>query len=278
VLALLLTFCFFLSSSGLFAGVEDGIFIIGLWGRAGDGGGIENDIIPNLKSQLQKLHIPEENFIVDSWNPESNSTPGPKPSTRYHLSRLTSALDRAGVKKPKFLAIIGHSFGGWAAARLSKLISSELGYIPDVVYLFDPVVWKDYAHDASERDVVGKFSKSFYQENSVFDVNPCLWVTSIGVVAEFLSDCRITLNASCGSRFNGLTEGSERIEVRRRRNGVAESKNCGFSSFTVPISHTSIDDDTYLQRNVSEHILRKVRNIIEFKDGEYNGPGNWIPR
>lgn len=87
--------------------------IIGIWGRAG-GNGIPG-LIGELTPRLMALGVPGNNIFSMSWNPSHNDDPFKTPATDRHLAEISGR-----TAAPSYVAIIGHSYGGWAACRLSR--------------------------------------------------------------------------------------------------------------------------------------------------------------
>ena len=91
------------------------VVVMGIWGRGG-GDGVPG-LIKELTPRLTALGVPASNVFSVSWNPDHNDSPFEAPDTDQHLAEV-----HARTVTPSYLALIGHSYGGWAFA------CSHVGY------------------------------------------------------------------------------------------------------------------------------------------------------
>lgn len=99
------------------------VVVIGIWGRAG-GDGIPG-LIKELTPRLTAIGVPDNNLFSMSWNPDHNDSPFETPNTDRHLREV-----QVQTASPSYVAIIGHSYGGWAACRLSHQLQPTPNFVP----------------------------------------------------------------------------------------------------------------------------------------------------
>lgn len=133
--------------------MRDRIVIMGISGLSG-GAGAEG--IPKMIERFREkigrpLDIPDRNVFFTKWNATSN----PNPSSAPDVPKLKEAIEII-TPNPAYLAIIGHSFGAWAAIRLSR----SLPYEPDFIGLID-LVYNVGADNVFPR---GRIVQSWYQD------------------------------------------------------------------------------------------------------------------
>lgn len=107
--------------------------VSGLWGCSGDRSEGIGELCDLLRGRLQPLAVPAGNVFAMSWSPGHNSEPWAAPDTDEHARQLTSR-----TAQPTYVAIIGHSYGGWAASLPSRRLA-DAGRPADYVAIIDPV-------------------------------------------------------------------------------------------------------------------------------------------
>lgn len=80
------------------------------------------------------MGVNPDNIFRRSWNTDHDSDPSGAPDA----NDINSEIERR-TTNPSYLAIIGHSYGGWAACKVSKITNR----VPDFVGLIDPVFGPD---------------------------------------------------------------------------------------------------------------------------------------
>lgn len=236
----------------------ESVYVVGTWGRDGSNGGID-DIVERLRRELAPFGVPGKNVYTQAWSKSraTDDLPGDVPATEKHVERLMS-LSPNGAS---YLALIGHSFGGWAAARMSTSLPPSLPV--SSVFLLDPVIMKGYRDRSNESGVKSSYGINFYQDQSIIDIDPCI----LGQIAETQiaigNRCDLLGDFSCGQKFHGLSEGNWKVTYQRNSQGVDLKKSCDLiGRQKLRTSHTSIDDDAYLQETIVNKIVDDVRNLL----------------
>ncbi len=228
------------------------VMVVGTYGRAGSGGGV-SDLVEKLRNELLSLGIPEENIYVQSWNLDGDNGPGPDPTTGRHTKRIKDILDNHNQTTPNYLALFGHSFGGWASALLSQKVQEDIGYTADKVFLLDPVIFSTYRWDDEQNEVEAKAGTSWYQENAISttEINHCFPIKS----CDYLADI------SCGQQFDGIV--NEESKYQRKADGSVLKKDCTLNGKQRKLQvHTTIDDDAYLQQTIFNEIVTDIKTQI----------------
>ena len=227
------------------------VVVVGTWGRAGKGGGVD-DTIKTLRTILGTLGVPPENIYSQPWskNEKDDDIPGPAPATSVHLDRLNEVESRLGSKKISYLAMIGHSFGGWAAARMSRSRKA------DSLFLLDPVIQVGYRDHPGERHTDAVYGVNYFQKESIEDLGTC----PLGRV-DLFNKCDYIGDVSCGQTFKYLSEGNRQIRFARNAEGRRKKTSClGFSHYRK-IAHTTIDDDKHLRNQIITKIISDIKKI-----------------
>lgn len=102
----------------------------------GGSSGME-DLRKKLVAELRSLNVPENNIMLKPWTEGSESDPNSQPV----YNRLARTINEI---RPLSVCIIGHSYGGWAACRLSR----KLNTVPSYIALFDPM----FSYKSRRRD------------------------------------------------------------------------------------------------------------------------------
>lgn len=213
---------------------------MGIWGRAGGDGipGLLKELLPRLTG----LGVQPENVFSVSWNPTHNDDPVGNPDMARQLEMV-----RRRVPSPSYVAIIGHSYGGWAACRLSR----ELLRPPNYVALIDPVFGP---LGDSERIVapVGDNIHNWYQRNSITE--PTVFEDCLGRVVGCPG------GVSCGRSIDGIH--NHEVKWRRKWNGNKMKRSCGFGVRRPRYAfHLNIDSDRHIWRQITEQIEFDIRAL-----------------
>jgi len=194
-----------------------------------------------LQRELGSLGVKPENIFTRSWNRLQDDNPFGAPLIEDLLSEISRRSSN-----PNYLALIGHSYGGWAACRLSRVTSR----VPDFVGLIDPVFGP--TNTLTEGNIPrGKYIKNWYQNNGIIAGDPC---TGIGRVP-------------CTSAKQGISCGYQNIpgaeniheEFLKDWEGNRKRVSCIGGHKHMPTSHTNIDEDDWIHRQIRDQILKDLR-------------------
>lgn len=220
--------------------------VIGIWGRAG-GDGIPG-LITELSPRLTALGVPASNIFSISWNPDHNNSPFETPDTDRHLAEVIARTARS------YVAIIGHSYGGWAACRLSRRLQPA----PDLVALIDPV----FGPNGDGEQIVQPYGDkihNWYQRNSITE--PTVLEDCLGTVVGCPG------GVSCGRSIPGIN--NHEVKLRHDWDGKELKRDCVGGSKPRHSFHLNIDSDRHVWRQIIEMIetdikaLKDVPIIIE---------------
>lgn len=224
--------------------------ISGRGGVAGAGRGMVQ-LRDTLRNELQSLGIKPDNIFRRSWNHNQDDNPFGAP----WVEDLLREIDRRS-KNPSYLAIIGHSYGGWAACRLSRVTSR----VPDFVGLIDPVFGSTSTF--TNGDIPrGKFIKNWYQNNSVFGTEPC---TGIGVPCSPASN-----GISCG--YQNVPGAHENVNEHFLKDWEGNRKrvSCGVGPRRhLLTSHLNIDEDQWIHRQIRDQIYNDLSKLIRVRQAD----------
>ncbi|MCR8927516.1 RICIN domain-containing protein [Priestia megaterium] len=230
--------------------IAEQAIIICISGRGGAGPGGISDLRNTLQRELVPLGVKPDNIIRANWNYKNQEDPSLFPSTQELLGEISSRS-----RTPSYLAIIGHSYGGWAACKLSRVTSR----VPDFIGLIDPVF--GYNNTFTSGDIPrGNFIKNWYQNNSIVGGDPC---TGAGKIP-----CsRPSGGISCG--YKDVTGAHEIVNEHFLKNwdGSRKSVSCGASGIVVSrphllTSHVNIDDDKWIHRQIRDRIYADLSKRI----------------
>ena len=98
------------------------------WAANADSGMI--DFANRLRDELSPLGINGNNIFHRSWNHGSDGDATDSPDVGDIIREIANRL---GV--PSYIGLVGHSYGGWAACRVS--IASELPKPADFIGMVD---------------------------------------------------------------------------------------------------------------------------------------------
>ncbi|PLT28181.1 hypothetical protein [Peribacillus deserti] len=218
--------------------MNENVVIVCISGRSGSSvgtTGIER-IRDMLRKELYTLEINPENIFRRSWNRNEDDNPFGEPD----VNDINSEINHR-TTSPSYLAIIGHSYGGWAACRLSKVTNR----IPDFVGLIDPVF--GLKNSLGAQDVPrGNLIKNWYQNNCIVNGDPC---TGLGKIP-------------CSQRGAGFSCGYQNVEgainvqeeFRRDWNGNRKRVSCLGGRRYILTSHVDIDEDSWIHRQIRDQI------------------------
>ncbi len=200
-----------------------------------------------LRNRLRSAYgVNPENIFHRSWNINHSNDPLFFPL----VNDLTREINRRN-SNPSYLAIIGHSFGGWAACRLSKVTNK----IPNFIGLVDPVFGISNTL-MKPRDVPrGSVITNWFQDNGISIPSMCLDKTR---------PCTPLINGiSCG--FQDVPGAVRKpVEFLRTASGTIRTVNClGQGRVRLRASHVTIDDDARIHRLIFNQINNDLRKIIK---------------
>lgn len=198
---------------------------------SGYGGASSPSGITNLRDRIRRVlvprGVPKGNIFRSSWNHgrgDHNATGAP--NTSHIQSEINSRADR-----PSYLALIGHSFGGWAVCKVSR----SRDPVADFVGLIDPVF--GLANSLQEDTYpMGRSIVSWHQRNGIM-------YTPAGVVPC----ARGRDLVPCGHRN---VAGAQNIDV-------SHLKHAG-----RPVVHTTIDDASSVTDQIVDRIMASFSILI----------------
>ncbi|MEK7015966.1 fascin domain-containing protein [Bacillus sp. FSL R9-9410] len=225
--------------------IAERAILICISGRAGAGKGGISNLREKLVRELGPLGVKPANIIRARWNYSQDDDPFGAPS----IKELLKEIEMRNTK-PSYLAIIGHSYGGWAACKLSRVTSR----VPDFVGLIDAVFGS--TNTFTNGDIPrGNFIKNWYQNNSILGGEPC---TGIGK-----TPCTSANNGiSCG--YNNIPGVHENINEHflKDSDGNRKRVSCIGGRVHLLTSHTNIDDDEWIHRQIRDQIYTDLSRII----------------
>ncbi|MEF3312033.1 hypothetical protein PV433_24415 [Paenibacillus sp. GYB004] len=227
------------------AGKAGDIVVICINGRSGMNSPGISKLRDTLYIRLSPLGVPARNVFRRSWNQNEDGNPLGTP----WIWDLNNEIEERS-RKPSYLAIIGHSYGGWAACRLSRVTAK----IPNYIGLIDPVFGPGNTMNAADIPKAHMI-KNWYQHNGVTSGNPC---TGFGMIPCF----PVENGLSCGYQE---VPGAQNMLVRYMRSwdGTPTTVECpGIGEVPVPATHGNIDDDLWIQRQITEHIVQDVKKLL----------------
>ncbi|MBH0231366.1 hypothetical protein [Halobacillus yeomjeoni] len=228
----------------------ENVIIACISGRAGAGedSGI-TQIRNSLRAALAPLGVKPENIFKRSWNHNQDENPFGAP----WLEDLNNEIEQRS-KKPSYLAIIGHSYGGWAACKLSRITTKT----PDFVGLIDPVFGSTNRFTPGDTPRSG-LTINWYQNNGITIIDPC--------IGALVTPCPPPTNGiSCGN--TAVPAIKRHVSYQRDWNGKLIKKPCfnpipelGISIVKAPLqtSHVNIDDNAWIHRQIFEQINSDLR-------------------
>jgi hypothetical protein len=222
--------------------------VIGIWGRAG-GDGIPG-LIKELSPRLELLGVPATNIFSMSWNPDHNDDAFTSPDFESHRRAI---VDRGGGSGSAYIAIIGHSYGGWAACLLSRNIKPQ----PRYVALIDPVFGPTGDLEPIVEPIVnqhpgaGGIIHNWYQRNSITE--PTVVEDCTGVVFGCPG------GVSCGRSIPGVN--NHEVKWQFTWNGNRKRRSCPGGRKGRHSYHLNIDSDRFVWGQIIEQIEADVRAL-----------------
>ncbi|PFK46727.1 hypothetical protein COJ23_22245 [Priestia megaterium] len=225
--------------------IRGDVVIICISGRGGVGSpsGMV-DLRDKLRNALTPLGVIPDNIFHRSWNHGESDNPFGAP----WVSDLNREIERR-TSNPSYLAVIGHSYGGWAACRLSNATKR----IPDFVGLIDPVFGPSNTFVEGDRPR-GQLIKNWYQNNSIVGGDPC---TGWG-------------KAPCGPTSNGISCGYKSVpgahenikeEFDKTWEGNRKRARCPWGRVHILTSHVTLDDNQWIQRQIYDKLVSDIGRI-----------------
>ncbi|NOU94426.1 hypothetical protein GC093_14535 [Paenibacillus sp. LMG 31456] len=201
--------------------------------KSGTNNGMSN-LSDTLRSRLNSsFTINPNNIFQISWNENNDSDLTSVPL----ISAIQSKIYRRS-QNPKYLAIIGHSFGGWAACRLSRVTTK----VPNYIALIDPVFGPTNTLRRPVDVPRGTRITEWFQNNGI----------------EGIRNCPPILRVPCSSSRDGIAcgyQGVPRASQRRVINlrtwtGIVRRIKCNGNKVPLRAYHTNIDDDQWIHRQI----------------------------
>jgi len=212
--------------------------------RSGTNNGMSN-LSDTLRNRLNSsFAINPENIFQISWNEDNDGDPRSVPL----ISVIQSEINKRSLN-PKYLAVIGHSFGGWAACRLSRVTTK----VPNYIALIDPVFGPTNTLRRPVDVPKGKYIAEWFQNNGI----------------EGVRNCPPILSVPCSSPSDGIACGHQgvprasQIHVTNLRSwtGVVRRINCNGNLVPLLAYHTNIDDDQWIHRQIYNRINNDLKRI-----------------
>jgi hypothetical protein len=255
------------------------VVIVGITGfLGGDDAGVAR-LIRELQVILRDLGddltVPHQNIAHRPWNRAADIAMdfSKKPETDVHRDLVR---DISG--NPSYVAIIGHSFGGWSASLLSR----ELSPRPNYVALIDPVFGP--AGDTEKRvNPHADEADNWFQRNAIWVDNadhcagtvlPSLadvfifgpLTISIKLCGQVLPHEKAQFGLACGRELDPNIVRNHPRKWERDRNGNEKKIKCRLQGKKRRfIAHTSIDDDEHIWEQVEQKIISDLKALIEIE-------------
>lgn len=224
------------------------VVIVCVNGRSGTGGGMEK-LRNKLRQKLSPFGIPRDNIMTRSWNRNADDDPFSAPN----LDDLKGII-RVRARNPTYLALIGHSYGGWACSQLSRSLKLHDRIHTNFVGLVDPVYGPSNSvgsDDWPEAIVI----RNWYQNNGISAGNQCL-------PGRAMVPCsRIEGGVSCGYRN---VRGAEIIKETfvKKWNGDRIRKTCELGrKIHLYVTHTTMDDNKWIWRQCYDQISEDLDRL-----------------
>ncbi|PEC07530.1 hypothetical protein COM38_26895 [Bacillus toyonensis] len=222
------------------------IVCINGWNGGGPFGGMVT-LKEELQEKLAPLGVPSNNIFRRSWNHGGDNDTTGTPDVGDLLREIGSRTEN-----PSYLAIIGHSFGGWAACQLSQ----KTNRIPDFVGLFDPVFGIENV--IKDRDKPrGLNIQNWFQHNSI-TYEPC---SGVKIPCSKPYD-----GFSCG-HSNVTDAQNHRERYEKWESGRVKEVECTILPGVkikrkVLTSHMAMDSNPILHERVKNIIHDDLRKMI----------------
>ncbi|WP_169089197.1 hypothetical protein [Paenibacillus sp. PL91] len=227
--------------------VSGDVVIICISGR---GGGTENGmtkLVSTLRANLTKTYgINPQNIFHSRWNKDHNSDPFAAPS----LSDLQNQINKR-VINPSYLAIVGHSYGGWASCKLSRVTKKP----PNFVGLIDPVFGP--TNTLSNNDLPkGNKIFNWYQNNGI---------SGTQCPSKTLIPCSSPSEGiSCGYQLiPGVNKAIKVVYLKKWDNKTFKTVRCLGKTVRIRAYHTNIDDDDGVHRQIFDQINNDLKTLLK---------------
>lgn len=236
------------------------VVIVGIHGFGSTGDGGIGKLLKHLKDRLKNIeelkYVSDANFVRLAWNRDI-SNPYLPPETDYHLGRIKDVTDT-----PSYVALIGHSFGGWSVCEVSRNLPWSEYPLADFVALIDPV-YGPLGDSEPRVNPHGRKMKNWYQRKAVTLTNAeqCAgepWPTN---------NCTGPLptpGIACGRELDTPDVDNEVVDWERDEDGDRERIDC---PFPVPnkdrmIAHDTIDGDKFIRHKIEDQIITDLFALI----------------
>ncbi|OHY73338.1 hypothetical protein [Priestia aryabhattai] len=203
------------------------------------------DLVGRLQTALEDLGVPKNNIFHRSWNEGNDSDPGKPPQK----GDILKEIDKRSPN-PSYLAIIGHSFGGWTACRVSRDTVRK----PDYVGLIDPVFGTDNSMEPIDNPRAVKL-RSWTQDNGIeFFGGPCFNhpVPCSSSRAGF----------ACGYKDveDAYVEDYQAFDVEYKQNwdGSIAKHKCRWWEIDTRAVHTNMDENGNIRKLICNEIFDDI--------------------
>ncbi len=224
--------------------------------------------------------VPEGNIYRIGWKRSGDDNPLGEPDTDEIQKKIDVIL--GDNHQPSYLAVIGYSYGGWAACRVAR----ELERQPDYVALIDPVFGPKNVQ-REEDTPRGAYVEYWYQRNAVWLGEP---VTA--ELVRHLSLGELSVGAggipciegipknpgiSCG--FHPVTgaHAAHKAVYRKKWDGSIRTVAARTDAFKIGgkviidkqtigrvqqlISHVTMHEDEHIWRQIHDRIVRDLAEV-----------------
>jgi len=193
-----------------------------------------------IRDKLIPLEVKFDNIFRRSWNHNEDDNPFGMP----WIEDLNSEINQR-TTSPSYLAIIGHSYGGWAACLLSRATNR----VPDFIGLIDPVFGPRNSMESVDPPR-GNLIKNWYQNNSIINGEPC---TGIG---------RIPCSSPSAGLSCGYTDvpGADNIKEEFQKDWDSNRRrvSCIDGRKHILTSHVDIDDNAWIHRQICDQLYNDL--------------------
>ncbi|PGN34891.1 hypothetical protein CN968_26120 [Bacillus thuringiensis] len=210
----------------------------------------------DLRKRLSPLGIPDDNIFHRPWNQGGESQPDQSPN---HNDILREIQNR--TKNPRYIALVGHSYGGWAACKVSRAI--DVNHI----VLLDPVFGPDNKVESDDVPIA-PIIENWCQDNAIMILNYCTpWIR---VPCVSTSTHR---GLACGNQdVPNVTEYHD-VEYVMDRDGTPQEHPCKVkipgTDIEIKIcikklaTHITMDYNPYIAQRICDTLYNEISNLIE---------------
>lgn len=207
------------------------------------------DLRNKLIDKLSPLGIPNNNIFHRPWNQGGESHPDQSPNYNDIIREINNR-----TKTPRYVALIGHSYGGWAACKVSRFIDV------DHIVLIDPVFGIDNKVEADDIPIA-PIIENWCQDNAIF-LNYC---TPIGRIPCWSTSRRRGL--ACGNQDVPNVTHFYDVEYMMDADGTIQKHPCGVGDLRYYIRklamHVTMDHHSYIHQQACEKIYDEISKLIE---------------